>query len=450
MKKESRVTCLLGAGAAIDIGGPTTYAITEKVRNKNNFLKEICDILDQYYGQEGFHFEDIFHAIETLYSYAEKGPRAVKKYKPVLGAFIDQKDSEFFNSYNLIQAKQIILEIIAEKITNYNDTYREAGKEWYENFWINFNSKSRLDIFTLNYDTTIQQVLKQNYTDGFEMIKGESFYRFNLNAIKNSEQTRIMNLHGAINYGFYNGKDHNRFSFEDSFYDLYKFNNYKEAKNTWFHRSSNTTQAGEVAEISPIITGLRKADKLSTYPLSVYNQLLHDSLLTNSSLLVCGYSFGDYHINQVLERMAAAHGKDRKIVLIVYLNDCQKEEWAPDPAVMDWLSQEMFTFIAKAFKEFYPFDRKFEFMNPMVSEDGCVKIYFEGFRNTVEDFGNEIIEFLTQEAPNEKNKYLVNQETIKTWNAITMTFAALATTVAAVSSWKSVVNKKNQKINKKP
>jgi hypothetical protein len=392
---EKRITCLLGAGAALEIGGPSSNYLTEQIRQANPFISQISNVLDEYYGNELYNFEDIFHALESLRSYSVSS-NALKKFKPVLGAFINKCNDTYFNRIEIIRAEHDILRILSSTIYDYdNNLLTNSRNDWYINFWRNLNRKSKLDIGTLNYDTTVQQVLNGDYIDGFEEVEEATYLRFNPINLITSNKTRIMNLHGSIYFGYINDKNINRFVLEDDFYELYKYSNYQDARKTWFGRSSHHAQSGEITEITPIITGLRKTDKLIAFPMNIFNNVFTNSILTNSSLLVCGYSFSDVHINKVIEKMSSIHGQNRKIVLITYIDDYWRNEWTNDPQVMDWLSHEMFEFIAKSFKETYPFESNFRYQNPMISKDGCVRIYFEGFKNTVENFGEDIIKFLT-------------------------------------------------------
>lgn len=89
---------------------------------------------------------------------------------------------------------------------------------------------------------------------------------------------------------------------------LSKFETYEKAKETWFGRSTNTAQSHMESVIGPIITGLRKTDKLVAYPYSSYYHTLMDSLQKNSRLLIIGYSFGDIHFNHLLDRITRIHG----------------------------------------------------------------------------------------------------------------------------------------------
>lgn len=391
--EKNRINCLLGAGAAIDINGPSTNLITSTIKRRNSFIEDISLMLNEYYGNNNYNFEDVFHAIESLRSFSNLRS-SVKAHKPVIGAFLSEKNHKYFDTVELIRAEHDILDILSDLIFEYDNQFSVSDDhDWYKSFWNELNQRMSLDVFTLNYDSTIQHSLQENFNDGFEAVDDASYKRFNPKIILETKKSRVLNLHGQINYGYLNDKDPNRFALEDDFSDLYKFQCFAEAKSTWFGRSSNYAQSGDIAQISPILTGLRKTDKLLTYPMSVYNNILINSIYTNPNLFICGYSFGDKHINKIIERVFSIHREHRKIVLITYINNESRRHWSPDPATMDWLNNDMFTFIAKAFNEFRPFEDKYQYINPLVSKDGRVMIYFEGFKKTIEEHGHDIISF---------------------------------------------------------
>jgi hypothetical protein len=56
-------------------------------------------------------------------------------------------------------------------------------------------------------------------------------------------------------------------------------------------------------------------------------------------------------------------------------------------------SHETFLFFAKSFNEDRPFEKGFKFKNPMVSNDGKVRVYFDGFKKTIEKHKDEILNF---------------------------------------------------------
>ena len=106
---------------------------------------------------------------------------------------------------------------------------------------------------------------------------------------------RILHLHGSILYGYI--RTSNLYAYDDDHEDLYRYDNFQDAKATWFGRSTNTAQSREQAIAGPIITGLRKTDKALCYPYNTYYSLFQDSIIENPRLLIAGYSFGDFHFN---------------------------------------------------------------------------------------------------------------------------------------------------------
>ncbi|MDB5052654.1 MAG: hypothetical protein JWM44_704 [Bacilli bacterium] len=202
-----------------------------------------------------------------------------------------------------------------------------------------------------------------------------------------------MHLHGSIRYGHPNLG--NRFIFEDQRDDLYLFDTYQNASSTWFGRSGATAQSHDETLIGPIITGLRKTDKLLPFPYSTYYYQVQKSLMESPRLLIIGYSFGDYHINSLLERIINHHGRDRKVVVITYLTYQQRDDWCPDASAMDWIGNEMFSFIAKAFIENNPFHGRNSYQNPLISNDQCVRVYLEGVQDAFQNHGTDILNFLT-------------------------------------------------------
>ncbi|QGG48874.1 SIR2 family protein [Heliorestis convoluta] len=399
LNKKKRVTAFLGAGSSIEIGGPLATDLTSKVRNKKqifqgknvDFINNIAKTLNNSYKNNQGNFEDIFHVLEMLTS-LNRSWRAetAKKYKTPISAFVKKNNVDYFNDDLILLAKKDLIEEIADEIYRYDYNYDPKNQhKWYNDFWNKGNSRFNWDIYTLNYDTCIEKSLPV-YKDGFERID-EGFCRFNPRDIVETNDSRIVHLHGSILYGYPKFRSSNKYALEDSFEDLYKYQSYNEAKATWFGRSTNTAQSSDEAIAGPIITGLRKSDKLLHYPYSLYNHLFNFSLLTSSRLLIVGYSFGDLHYNSWLNSMLRLHGKNRRIVLITMADE---KEWHCDPAVMSWLNHDTFSFVSRSFNDFNPF-KSLSFNSPLVSEDGCARLYLCGFKEAAENHGMDIINFLS-------------------------------------------------------
>ena len=71
-------------------------------------------------------------------------------------------------------------------------------------------------------------------------------------------------------------------------------------------------QAGDAIFYSPIITGLKKTDKLCFMPHNFYHANLVRKIIENPSLLICGYSFGDLYVNQLIQRHKLVHDKNER------------------------------------------------------------------------------------------------------------------------------------------
>lgn len=402
---EPRLTVFLGAGAAIEIGAPTTFQITQEVRNKKqdlldrevDFINRVAQVLDESFSEPS-NFEEIFHTLELINSYRTGWRGAVKEYTPYLASFVQPRLKRFFkDNIALNLAQNDLISTVANMVEAYSAPYAEkAENKWHCSFWNKASQVIKLDIATLNYDTCIEQSIG-SIEDGF-LPTEHGFERFSPVKLLDAVCSRIFHLHGCITYGFARTRKPNTYALEDDFHDLYKYPSLAEAQKTWTGRSSNFTQSSEEAVIGPLITGLKKTDKVVNFPYSTYFSVLHHSVVRNTSLLIVGYSFGDVHFNRLLDRVAGIHGSKRKIVIITKYS---KPYWHRDWSAMGWPEKrDMMIFASRAFQDFYPFDTGSSFGGPpevLISKDGCARIYLRGFRDAVEDHGDDILSFLSSQ-----------------------------------------------------
>jgi len=400
---RTRITALVGAGATFDIDAPGTDKLTQIVRkkkldlfySKSNLLVNVSKVLAAYYDPHTINFEHIIHVLEMLDTYKSgwENPGNVK-YKPPIVPFIKPRYSRFIkDDISLLTAKRVLIEIIAEEVNKYDINFQSSNKyDWYRDFWSDV--KCNWDVTTLNYDTTIEKSLIDRFEDGFEDT-GDNYFRFNPLKLKNPAKSTIAHLHGCINFG-YPRQIVNQYAYEDTHEDLYKLNTYKEALITWPGRSTNRSQASEETLIGPIITGLRKVEKLNTYPYSYYQNNFQNCILNNSSLLVVGYSFGDLYLNQIMERINRVHGANKRIIIITYYG---KNYWTDDHHIIDFPeTNDAYLFYAKAFVqdrplEGYKYDN-FIKKEPIRAKNGNVLVYLHGFKEAVRNHKDEIIDFL--------------------------------------------------------
>lgn len=342
-----RTTFLIGAGTPLDLHlpeslvSPSTKNITKKVcKPYHNFMdekqpiqvvQEIYDRLMETYPPKintlsekdpkpYIHFEHLFHVLEMLYSYhwVWSGDCRNETIFPVFGPFI-KSDFDFNGGFLHSVLDDFILRIM-DIITQYNDYYNQEHTEhdWYRNFYLRFKVAS--DYFILNYDTTIEQTISK-YEDGYEQdCIQEQFLRFNPHRLFDNPDglSTINHLHGCINYYFsaYKNANQDVYTFQNQ--DLYKYPDYATVRKLMINRgqSSPANQAGETYYAAPIVTGLRKLDKLNCIPFDFYHANLVKCLTHNTKLVISGYSFGDSYCNQLIQRMRYMHGEQARIVLI--------------------------------------------------------------------------------------------------------------------------------------
>lgn len=350
LKKQKRVTAILGAGINLEYFGwsdktPTTANITKSVVNTSEYVYDdgskgaipglIKDVYlhlcatnspkeldpNQSYGE--MHFEKIFHVLEMLDSYDKIWTRGYKNSLVPIFAYFAGPTFRY-NPDEIHDALYKTITLIMDFINHYNEYFiqhKEDTCRWYTDFWR--EAKFKWDIFNFNYDTTIENSLSK-YEDGFEDIQGHPhLQRFNPNKLLQSANSTINHIHGCIQYGFSDltsEEDNKENIYTYDFHDWFKWDTYALNKNHWIGRgaSSLISQSGDSIFPSPIITGLNKADKILILPFSTYRLNMSQRLTQSHALLIAGYSFGDYYVNYEIERMRLYHGDKLRVVLIDY------------------------------------------------------------------------------------------------------------------------------------
>lgn len=419
-----RTTAILGAGAVLDfdyngIVKPTTDNITKEVIElkiqgydeiDSELIKHIYDSIVESSRVEYLRlhpavrhyesyitFEDLFEVIETLYSYSgtwkhEHYPFSL--ISTLLKSNLDNYPGDYY------RAMLAIIKKIVKIVMAYDELFKRDGREmWYKNFWKSFDG--RVDVFNLNYDTTVENSL-EDYVDGFVNFTPR-YKRFEPEVLWNvaADKATINHLHGCILYGDPNPK---QVEFHYSHYDLYKFYSAKDAVYSLGHRLFlPQNQVKDSLFYTPIITGLKKTDKICYIPHNFYHANLAKKVIENSSLLICGYSFGDLYVNQLLQRHKLIHDKNERVIII--------EKW-PDYVNQDCLSLYRY-FMDKTtsgFKEYVeritesgkaPLE-SFKLFKQVSegcweSKNGVLRLYTKGFKSTIVEFSRELMGFIKVE-----------------------------------------------------
>lgn len=342
-KENPRVTMIMGAGSVLDMNfppdvkRPTTWNITGEVRKpyddsldntrKINIVEEIYQVLYKAFPTDqnlwwktgiepNIHFEILFHVMEQLLSYESvwsdnnKNPYMYPYFAPFTS-------SNFaFDRQDLSKVMKEFIMRIMDIVNAYNQYFlNDGGKEnWYRDF---FKSDFKWDVFNFNYDTTVENSLGE-YEDGFEKISDriDAIFRPQKLFENKNNYSTVNHIHGCINY-YYKNNINDDMS-ETTMHDLYLYPNYGEVKNRMTGRGQSTpvSQNNEEYYAGPIITGLRKTEKLTCTPYDFYHGNIYKSILGSNAMVIVGYSFGDLYVNNLIKRMHAIwQGKERIVVI---------------------------------------------------------------------------------------------------------------------------------------
>lgn len=438
MEQQGRVTVIVGAGAILDfnlpegVQKPSTQYITDEVvglqildfktQQPITAIKDAYDVLLKAKYPVKPHFEMLFHVLEmwNAYGWVWKDPDNAPKNSvmyPVFAPFT--KPAISYNVDNVRRAMQEFLLKVMDIVNTYNAPYLadESFNKWYRDFWKNY--VGFWDIFNLNYDTTIEHSI--DCEDGFEDIpEQKNFQHFSPQRLweNASQKSTMCHLHGCIEFfdERYTNEVYKKEVLKYDFHDMYKYDSYDKVKERYIGSSKSfmSNQAGEQLVGTPIITGLRKNDKLNIIPFDFYHGHLFNSIIKNNSLLLVGYSFGDVYLNHVIERMELIHGERKRVVLIDWWPlygdenyDTLAESEDKKSFVREMMKQRMWDsdfnnqlgyFLCRmsgvtSFEEVAASFRNYDRQGPMVSNNGCLMLFIGGFKAATE-YKDQIYSFL--------------------------------------------------------
>lgn len=420
-----RTTVIIGAGAILDFNFDTiTFPSTSNITNiisklkieglydkESNIISTIYSAVNQIIEKSSnitINFEELYSLLEHLWTintisnkntdYGSRiySPRAI----PLYGHFVDLQKHIDFPDIEYERALIHIIMTVTNIINQYNQKFEEniLYEGWYRQFWK--NGVNKWDIFTLNYDTTIENSLTE-YEDGFESVHNTNYEHFNPRKLyKNSKQlSTIHHLHGCINYVELNPIE---FQFEHSNRDMYKLTNCNlELMNKYLDfQCPPITQTHSQYINSPIIIGQRKLDKQTFLPYSIYHANLANKIIQNQNLLIIGYSFGDLYINQLIERHKLIHGKNQKVIIIDKFPEHINSHVDLYQFLTNKINGNMRNFLLRQFNFGITSDLKIRGLNikshdsPIYSEDQCTMLIINGFKSAATEHKMEVVNFL--------------------------------------------------------
>lgn len=351
--KKKRVTSIVGAGAAIELGeknGITTAYITGQILQNTEartqaLLHTIHKNIPEKYKE---NFEAYFYVVEQLVTYDAYWLDDKKANIPPFAPFI--KPNHVKPDVKKKRVRNILLEMymqLMETIHQYNEYFAAEidGKlSWYTDFWRKAENLY-WDVFTFNYDTTIEKALESYYIDGYKE-GGENVQTFvpkrYLSEFERNDKHTINHIHGCL---LYSG-DEPDFSADDDIQAVYshtqrKWKSYEDNKDflNKILMGRGLGQSGDYLAQDCIITGLHKTDKIISHPYAFYRTQLDKQLINNNRLLIIGYSFNDYYVNNMLESIPSYHS-EYKIVIVDFLSDAEYIESSEKYALGDMFNRQ--------------------------------------------------------------------------------------------------------------
>jgi hypothetical protein len=299
------ITIITGAGASISAGGPSTSELTEIV-NRGELSAGIFEALrGSPRLTDIVNFEDVLHVLEELEAYLnpDEPSRAINDLKPFLALGLGAALSDDWRDYR--KERLTALEAIQARLSAIDSSGTGTLYNWLRPLADSYDIRW----FTLNYDMVADQTIiaisrsvDKKWYNGFYKETG----RFRPDEYANAERRFgalhlwLAHLHGCARFGYSRrqaGLAHG------PPLELLELATFEEAIENWqyFHRLFMRFDHADLANVvSPIISGLKKLERISSQPYSSYFHALTDSLAKSPNLLLIGYGGGDAHINHQL------------------------------------------------------------------------------------------------------------------------------------------------------
>lgn len=335
-----RVTAIVGAGAAIGLGErdniTTKYLTDQLLQNTSGGTQELLKVIQSKLPNKfKCNFEGYFYVVEQFVTFDQDWLNNPVNHTHPFAPFINP-DKKVKPNDKKKRPRYVLLEMyqqLMDTIHQYNEYFRKEKDNklnWYSEFWRKA-SDFKWDIFTFNYDTTIEQCLESNYIDGYK-DNGENTQVFTpkwyLCEFDEGIKHTINHVHGCL---LYSGAEPD-YSADPEIQAVYSHTQRKwksyELNKEFLNKvlmGRGVGQTGDFLSQDSIITGLQKTDKIISHPYAFYRTQLDKQLIGNNKVLIVGYSFNDYYVNNMLESLPSYHA-NYKIVLIDYLSEADDIE----------------------------------------------------------------------------------------------------------------------------
>lgn len=322
LMSQNKRSFLLGAGCSLCAGLPLTSKLTNEVTSDNKLqgsTKDLLKIIEaKFSGSVTATIEDYMSELVDLLSIAERREDNGSSNKKV------DIDGKAYEANQLREALKDIKSSIARcidsrklNITVHREFVRavhqilRSGKG---------NGANLVDYFILNYDTLIEDVLaleRLSYSDGFS--GGATAWWDDSVFKQDGIQARVLKIHGSIDWIQLDGDPLPR-------------------RIRLSGQNFSGIDPKDKVLIWPAATKYQESQK-DPYAqiLAVMRNALRPAVHAETVLAICGYRFGDSHINIEIDR-ALRESEGRLTVLIFTENDSpigQLKLWFDDVAVRE-------------------------------------------------------------------------------------------------------------------
>lgn len=199
-------------------------------------------------------------------------------------------DVRGFSEKDLFSLENDICENITKSVKkdlpDGDNSYRRLAK------WINAITRSTpVEVFTTNYDLLLEQAFEEQFVPYFDGFSGARYPFFDIHSVERNDLppywSRLWKLHGSVN---------------------------------WKVVDKRVSRVTKDVEGSPelIFPSKLKYDQSRKMPFLAMSDRLTDFLLKpHATLIICGYSFGDEHINDTIIN-ALKVNKSSNVIALMY------------------------------------------------------------------------------------------------------------------------------------
>lgn len=369
------IAFLLGAGVSIPAGMPSTKDLTKEIlcdydnwcvsfdagknyqtvesfkNNHNglvpdqsdihkigNFIHKVRSLLIKYYNDVAdITYEDIYDALNQIHGHISENYR-----NPLIEPFIKNLNELCENKIDSpsVQSMKFIEDVVRHRLISNG---RKAKLSPLIDI-IQTKQSDSIHIFTLNFDTLIEELLSNegiDYCDGFTLpLYNNQVNLWQMESLMNNNfRVKLYKLHGSLDWEHLMGGDYH--------YQFVRITNAME-NYPYFEFGGKDRVYGRDAELMGI------ANKLLSYNYGIYLDLIglfNLNLKKCKTLIISGYSFSDYGINlRITDWMART--KDSRIIFIDPYSETtlQKSRGAIYSQFGNWIKDKRMKVINDAFQ----------------------------------------------------------------------------------------------------